>query len=155
MLLSGWEFTKLGNVAELQRGFDLPHEKRLEGSVPIISSGGLTGFHNESKVKGPGVVTGRYGSIGDVFFVEKDFWPLNTSLWVKDFHGNDEKYIFYLLSKFDFHKFSDKTGVPGINRNDLHTIKVVVPPSPRTKENCPNPIHLGQSHHHHRTTDCQ
>jgi type I restriction enzyme S subunit len=128
MVPNGWEYKKLGLVAELQRGFDLPSAKRINGSIPIISSGGLSGYHNESKVKAPGIVTGRYGSIGNVFYVEEDFWPLNTSLWVKNFHNNEPKYIYYLLTNFDFKKFSDKTGVPGVNRNDLHTVKVGVPP---------------------------
>ncbi|WP_293007960.1 restriction endonuclease subunit S [Nitrosomonas sp.] len=126
----GWEQKKLGSVAELQRGFDLPSSKRIKGCVPVISSGGVSGFHDEAKVKAPGIVTGRYGSIGDVFFIEVDFWPLNTALWVKDFHGNDPKYLYYLLNKIDYKKFSDKTGVPGINRNDLHAIKMPVPPPP-------------------------
>lgn len=96
--------------------------------MPIISSSGISGYHNECQVKGPGVVTGRYGTVGEVFFIQGDFWPLNTSLWVKEFYGNDRKYVYYLLSKVDYKKFSDKTGVPGVNRNDLHTIKVSVPP---------------------------
>ncbi|MCV5491383.1 hypothetical protein OFM83_29475, partial [Escherichia coli] len=78
------------------------HYQRIEGEIPIVSSSGITGFHVEAKAKAPGVVTGRYGSIGDVFYLEQDFWPLNTSLWVKDFHGNDEKFIYFLLSNFDF-----------------------------------------------------
>jgi type I restriction enzyme S subunit len=122
-----WQLKKLGCVSTLQRGFDLPSSDRIDGRYPIISSGGISGYHNEAKVKGPGVVTGRYGSIGVVFFAESDFWPLNTTLWVKDFHGNYEKFIYYLLSSLNFKKFSDKTGVPGVNRNDLHKIKVHLP----------------------------
>jgi type I restriction enzyme S subunit len=122
-----WQLKTLGCVSTLQRGFDLPSSDRIDGRYPIISSGGFSGYHNEAKVKGPGVVTGRYGSIGVVFFAESDFWPLNTTLWVKDFHGNYEKFIYYLLSSLNFKKFSDKTGVPGVNRNDLHKIKVHLP----------------------------
>lgn len=129
MVPNGWKHTRLGNVAELQRGFDLPSSKRIDGDIPIISSGGFSGYHNVSKVKPPGIVTGRYGSIGNVYFIEEDFWPLNTSLWVKDFHGNEPLFIYYLLTSFDFKKFSDKTGVPGVNRNDLHAVKVFVPPN--------------------------
>ncbi|MFZ2578032.1 MAG: restriction endonuclease subunit S [Citrobacter portucalensis] len=129
-----WEKVRLGDVAELQRGFDLPSTKRIEGEIPIVSSSGITGFHVEAKAKAPGVVTGRYGSIGDVFYLEQDFWPLNTSLWVKDFHGNDEKFIYFLLSNFDFKKFSDKTGVPGVNRNDLHAVNVLLPPLSEQKK---------------------
>ncbi len=124
MVPEGWSIKKLGEVGELQRGFDLPKEKRKKGSIPIISSGGVTGYHDTPKAMAPGVVTGRYGSIGDVFYIDQDYWPLNTALWVKDFHGNDEKFIYYLLCSFNFEKFSDKTGVPGVNRNDLHSIKV-------------------------------
>lgn len=128
MVPEGWGYRKLGEVAELQRGFDLPSSKRKEGSIPIISSSGVSGFHDEFRAEAPGVVTGRYGSIGEVFYISENYWPLNTALWVKNFHGNDSRYIYYLLSKFDFKKFSDKTGVPGVNRNDLHAVKVPVPP---------------------------
>jgi type I restriction enzyme, S subunit len=78
-----WPLKGLGHVATLQRGFDLPSSNRVAGDYPIISSGGISGYHKEAKVKGPGVVTGRYGSIGEVFFIEGDYWPLNTTLWVK------------------------------------------------------------------------
>lgn len=134
MVPNGWEEKRLGKVAEFQRGFDLPSAKRLDGNIPIISSSGVSGFHNESKVKAPGIVTGRYGTIGNVFLINEDFWPLNTSLWVKDFHQNEIKFIYYLLQSFDFKKFSDKTGVPGVNRNDLHAVKVKVPPLPEQQK---------------------
>lgn len=114
----------LGQVATLQRGFDLPTTKRIEGDIPVVSSAGISGFHNESKVMAPGIVTGRYGSVGKFYYLEKNFWPLNTTLWVKDFHANNPKYVYYLLSSLNFEKFSDKTGVPGVNRNDLHKIKI-------------------------------
>ena len=134
MLSDDWKIKRLGEVAELQRGFDLPNSKRIDGNIPIISSSGVTGFHNDFKSTAPGVVTGRYGSIGEVFYIEENYWPLNTSLWVKDFHGNFPKFIYYLLKNFDFSKFSDKTGVPGVNRNDLHSVKVPVPPIKEQKK---------------------
>lgn len=123
----------LGEIATLQRGFDLPHQDRQEGQIPIISSGGRSGFHSVHKVNPPGVVTGRYGSIGEFFYIEEKFWPLNTTLWVKNFHGNCEKYVYYLLSSLNFDKFSAKTGVPGVNRNDLHKIKVPFLPIQKQK----------------------
>jgi type I restriction enzyme S subunit len=82
-----WEVKKLGEVCTLQRGFDLPKNLREKGDYPLISSSGEIDTHCEPKVKSPGIVTGRSGSIGSLFFVEKDFWPLNTTLFVKDFHG--------------------------------------------------------------------
>lgn len=79
-------------------------------------------------VKGPGVVTGRYGTIGQVFYVDRDFWPLNTTLYVQDFKGNDRRFVSYMLRTVDFHQFSDKAAVPGVNRNHLHTARIVLPP---------------------------
>jgi len=134
MVPEGWERKKLGQIAELQRGFDLPHSQRIKGEFPIISSGGISGFHNEAKVGSPGVITGRYGSIGNVYYVNTPFWPLNTSLWVRNFFGNHKLFIFYLLSNFDFKKFSDKTGVPGVNRNDVHAVKVLIAPKLEQKK---------------------
>ena len=124
-----WKTESVGNVATLQRGFDLPSRLRKPGIVPIITSSGIEYRHHEAKVKGPGVVTGRYGTIGEVFFVQQDFWPLNTTLYVRDFHGNNPRFISYLLRTIDFNTHSGKSGVPGVNRNDLHEIIVPLPPT--------------------------
>lgn len=116
-------------VCTLQRGFDLPTSQRVPGPVTLVTSSGPSDTHNEFKVRAPGVVTGRSGSIGNVFFIERDFWPLNTTLYVKDFHGNDPKFIWYLLQLFDLSRFSTGTGVPTLNRNDVHKEVVSVPQS--------------------------
>ena len=129
-----WKFEPLGNVATLQRGFDLPHRLRKDGTVPIVTSSGTGATHSEAKVKAPGVVTGRYGTIGEVFFVREDFWPLNTTLYVRDFHGNDPLFVSYLLRTIDFHTHSGKSGVPGVNRNDLHEIEVGLPSTQAEQE---------------------
>ena len=122
-----WIDRPLGDVITLQRGFDLPIQDRKTGNVPIVSSSGITGTHSHVGVGAPGVVTGRYGTIGQVFYIEKDFWPLNTTLYVKDFKGNDPRFISYLLQTIDYLSCSDKSSVPGVNRNDLHQIMVAVP----------------------------
>jgi len=123
-----WHETTLGDVIELKRGYDLPQKNRATGNVPIVSSSGISGFHADVMVKAPGVVTGRYGTIGQVFFVKQDFWPLNTTLYVRDFKNNDPRFISYFLRCIDFRAYSDKAAVPGVNRNDLHRAKVVLPP---------------------------
>jgi type I restriction enzyme S subunit len=123
-----WEEVPLGDVMTLQRGFDLPAQDRKPGKVPIVSSSGISDYHSEVGVRGPGVVTGRYGTIGRVFLLKEDYWPLNTTLWVKDFHGNDPQFASYLLRTIDFRSCSDKSSVPGVNRNDLHQIPVLRPP---------------------------
>jgi type I restriction enzyme S subunit len=81
-----------------------------------------------SAVRGPGVATGRSGSIGNVFYIEEDFWPLNTALYVKDFHGNNPRFVFHLLKDFDLKRFATGTGVPTLNRNFVHDELVNVPP---------------------------
>jgi len=133
MLASAWEKVSLGEVATLQRGYDLPHGQRKLGTVPIVSSSGISDRHAVSHVAGPGVVTGRYGTIGEVFFIQEDFWPLNTTLFVKDFHGNDPLFVSYLLRTIDYHSHSGKSGVPGVNRNDLHELEVSLPPLPEQR----------------------
>lgn len=128
--MSEWKEVKLGDVINLKRGYDLPNSKRTIGKYPIISSSGITDYHNEYMKEPPGVVTGRYGTIGKVFYTEQPYWPLNTTLYVTDFYGNDSKFIYYFLQSFDFEKFSDKSTVPGINRNHLHTEIVNLPSLP-------------------------
>ena len=115
-----WAQKPLGQVVELKRGYDLPGRKRSPGPVPVVSSSGITGSHRESKVRGPGVVTGRYGTLGKVYYILDDFWPLNTTLYVRDFKGNDPRFVSYLLRGLDFSGHSDKAAVPGLNRNHLH-----------------------------------
>ena len=126
----GWSTGALGDLVELKRGHDLPERERRIGQYPIYSSAGLTGYHDTCKARGPGVVTGRYGTIGKVFYVDGDFWPLNTTLYVHDFKENDPRCMGYLLETIDFQRFADKAAVPGINRNHVHKAKVVAPPVP-------------------------
>lgn len=126
-MASEWRETTLGDVIELKRGYDLPQQNRTPGEVPVISSSGVTDYHSEAMVNRPGVVTGRYGTLGQVFYIDKDFWPLNTTLYVRDFKGNHPRFIGYLLRGLDFLAYSDKAAVPGLNRNDLHQAEVRVP----------------------------
>lgn len=133
-MASEWQGLPLGDVVTLQRGFDLSSQNRRSGNVPVVSSSGISGYHDEARAKAPGVVTGRYGTIGQVFLVRQDFWPLNTTLFVKDFKGNDEVFISYLLRTLDFLSHNDKSSVPGVNRNHLHMIPVVIPVDPREQK---------------------
>lgn len=122
-----WEEKRLGDVLTLKRGYDLTEAQRKPGDVPVVSSSGITGSHNVAMVDGPGVVTGRYGTMGEVFYIERDFWPHNTALYVRDFRGNDPRFIAYFLKIVLRGAHSNKAAVPGVNRNDLHERKVVVP----------------------------
>jgi type I restriction enzyme, S subunit len=123
-----WKATTLGDVIELKRGYDLSATQRLAGNVPVVSSSGVSGSHSEYMVRGPGVVTGRYGTIGEVYYVDRDYWPLNTTLYVRDFKGANPRFVAYFLKGLDFQAYTDKAAVPGINRNDLHLAEVLWPP---------------------------
>jgi type I restriction enzyme S subunit len=125
--MSEWRQVTLGEVCELKRGYDLPAHKREPGNVPIVSSSGITGYHSEAKVAGPGVVTGRYGTLGEVFFIMDDFWPLNTALYVRDFKKNDPRFVAALLETLELGRNDGAAAVPGVNRNQLHTLRVSCP----------------------------
>lgn len=122
-----WRICRLGDVLTLKRGHDLPEHARQDGDIPVVSSSGITGRHKEAKAMAPGVVTGRYGTIGEVFYLEEDYWPLNTALYVIDFKGNDPKFSAYFLRNVLKGYQSEKAAVPGVDRNVLHEIKVRAP----------------------------
>ena len=115
---------RLGDLINLKRGYDLPENQRREGPYPVISSAGITGYHDDYMVEGVGVVTGRYGTLGEMYYVDGKYWPHNTALYVTTFKGNDPKYIYYLLSCLGRIRTSDKSAVPGVNRNELHEMAI-------------------------------
>ncbi|MEH0871849.1 restriction endonuclease subunit S [Serratia liquefaciens] len=124
-----WEEREIGKFAPLQRGFDLPASKRNEGLYPVVYSNGIVNTHNHFQVKGPGVVTGRSGTLGKVHHIECDFWPHNTSLWVTKFINSDPKFVYYIFKYIGFERFASGSGVPTLNRNDAHSFKVAIPSS--------------------------
>ena len=125
-----WRDCRLGDVLTLKRGHDLPSDSRHDGDVPVVSSSGITGYHSEAKASAPGVVTGRYGTLGEVFYLDQDYWPLNTALYVVDFKGTYPKFAAYFLRNVLRNYQSDKAAVPGVDRNVLHEIKVRAPEPP-------------------------
>lgn len=117
-------YKRLGDLINLKRGYDLPEKQRRPGPYPVISSAGVTGYHDEYMVEGQGVVTGRYGTLGEMYYVDGKYWPHNTALYVTTFKGNEPKYIYYLLSCLGRIRTSDKSAVPGVNRNEMHEMHV-------------------------------
>jgi type I restriction enzyme S subunit len=123
----GWHKVSLNKLLVLQRGFDLPSGARQPGDVPVYASTGQNGTHNVAKVKGPGVVTGRSGSLGTVIYIPNDFWPLNTTLWVKELNGIGPLFAKHLLEQLPLAQFNGGAAVPTLNRNDVHRITVLSP----------------------------
>lgn len=125
----GWVAGPLHKFAPLQRGFDLPTTKVVPGDFPVVYSNGIGRFHNKAMLNGPGVVTGRSGTIGRVHFVDRDYWPHNTALWVTDFKTCVPKFVYYLLQSVGLERFAGGSGVPTLNRNDAHAFEICVPAS--------------------------
>lgn len=123
----GLQRISFGAFCQFQRGFDLPTKERRPGSVPLVSSSGVIDAVDTAMVAGPGVITGRSGSIGKVFFEMEDFWPLNTTLYVKNFFGNTPRFVYHFLRAFDLGRFATGAGVPTLNRNFLNDITIGVP----------------------------
>ena len=127
-LPEGWRKGVIGDLLELQRGFDLPTQCRRNGKYPIYASTGIAGFHDEFKIKPPCVITGRSGSIGNVFFVDEKCWPLNTTLWVKNFKDTPPFFVYYKLKELELDKtIAGFAAVPTLNRNDVHMMETLIP----------------------------
>ncbi|MFJ4444076.1 restriction endonuclease subunit S [Pseudomonas sp. NPDC089422] len=126
---SDWREITFGEFVAIQRGHDLPDQERKPGSVPILGSFGITGYHDTIRAKAPGVTVGRSGaSFGVAAYTDHDYWPLNTALYVTDFKGNFPKFVFYFMKAFDFSAFNSGSAQPSLNRNNLYPVSIFVPP---------------------------
>lgn len=123
-----WVKGTVGDLFTLQRGFDLPEQNRQIGEFPIVTASGINAMHFEYKVKAPGVTTGRSGTIGEVFYIDSDFWPLNTSLFVKEFKVGGPLFAYYFLKTMDLAGLNSGSAVPTLNRNDVHAVDTFIPP---------------------------
>ena len=131
---SHWRVTPFWNLVTLKRGVDLPVQQREEGEIPIYGSNGIVGFHSKATQDHPGIITGRSGSIGNVYLHKSPFWALNTTLYSEQTHGNHIEYIYHFLKWFDLSRFSGGTGVPTLNRNDVHDQNIGIPPLSEQKK---------------------
>jgi type I restriction enzyme S subunit len=122
-----WKVKKIGDIAPLQRGFDLPNRYLQKGDFPVVYSNGILNYHKKFLAKAPGIVTGRSGTIGKVSYVEDDYWPHNTTLWVTDFKNNYPKFVYYLFLHIRLERFASGSGVPTLNRNDVHNYRIAIP----------------------------
>ena len=133
--ISKWVIKRCGDIAPFQRGFDLPSGEIVAGDTPIVYSNGVRNYHNVGMATGPGLVTGRSGTIGVLHYIKSgNYWPHNTSLWVTTFNENYPKFVYYLYSAIGFERFASGSGVPTVNRNDIHSFEIGVPTSEKEQE---------------------
>ena len=128
--MSKWEEKKFKEFIKLNRGFDLPNDKMKFGNYPVVASTNIKGYHISYKVTAPVVVTGRSGSLGAVQYIDKNCTPLNTTLYVKDFKGNFPRFVYYYLKTMRLDTFNSGAGVPTLNQNHLHSMKINIPDLP-------------------------
>lgn len=124
----GWEMKDVIDIVKMQRGYDLPVQKRQSnGAIPVYGSNGMIGYHNTAMAK-YGVITGRSGTLGKVYVSSIPFFPLNTTLFSVDTHGNNVVYLKFLLENYNLARFGTGTGVPTLNRNEFHNKKIIAVP---------------------------
>ena len=131
--MNKWQKVKLGNFISLQRGYDLTKEQIVQGPYPVVSSTSIMGYHNSFKVEAPGVIIGRSGTLGEVQYVNTNFWPHNTSLFVKDFKGNEPLFVYYFLKNLGTDSAGGGSAIPTLNRNHLYVLDITPPPLPMQK----------------------
>lgn len=130
----GWSRVEFDNFTTLQRGKDLTKAEFREGTVPVAGSNGIIGYHDTAIAKAPGITVGRSGSAGKVTIYEEDFWPHNTSLYVRDFHGNDPYFAGFLLGSLNLARFKTGASVPTLDRNSFKTLPLLIPPFAEQKK---------------------
>ena len=123
----GWETNRLENILELAYGKALKKTERIEGDYPVYGSGGVDGSHNEFLVKGPGIIVGRKGTVGSLYWENKDFYPIDTVFYVKPKKYFSLVYCYQLLKTLGLENMNTDAAVPGLNRNNAYRLDVITP----------------------------
>ncbi len=123
----GWSISKVSDILDLAYGKALKSTDRLEGNVPVYGSGGITGFHSEHLVEGPGIVVGRKGTVGSLHWERNAFFPIDTVFYVIPKKGFSLGYIFYLLKTLGLENMNTDAAVPGLNRNNVYRLELPTP----------------------------
>lgn len=115
---------KIGNILQMQRGYDLPSSQMNEGTIPVVGSNGIVGYHDVARCITPTITIGRSGSAGKVHMYDNPTWVHNTALYVTDFKGNNPKYLYYLLNLLHLEKLCGSSVIPSLNRNVVYPMTV-------------------------------
>jgi len=130
-----WLVARLGDIVSLEYGKGLPQNSRLEGRYPVVGSNGIVGYHNEALVKGPGIVVGRKGTIGAVSWIDEDFWPIDTTYYVKTDRGDVYlRWLFFELSYLNLARLHLADVVPGLKRDLAYSRTLPLPPLPEQQK---------------------
>jgi type I restriction enzyme S subunit len=127
-----WEVKKIGEILELNYGKALKKEDRRDGDFPVYGSSGIVGTHDTNLVKGPGIIVGRKGNVGSVFWCDEDFFVIDTAYFVTS--SLPLRFLFYVLPTLNF--INSDAAVPGLSRNQAYTLEILIPPAALLKKFC-------------------
>ncbi|MDP5132068.1 MAG: restriction endonuclease subunit S [Paraglaciecola sp.] len=125
LIPEGWEVCKVEDLLELAYGKALKATDRIDGDVPVYGSGGITGSHNQALVEPPSIIVGRKGTVGTLYWEDRSFFPIDTVFYVKT--EKSLVYCFYLLQTLGLKDMNTDGAVPGLNRNNVYRLPVVIP----------------------------
>ena len=126
---SNYPFATIASVCEFQYGKALKAENRKEGDFPVFGSNGIVGYHNDYIVEAPFIVVGRKGSAGKLTYSTVNGYPIDTTFFInKTANDVNLKYLYHIFQLIDFENLSKQMGVPGLNRDDVYSVKIPLPP---------------------------
>jgi type I restriction enzyme, S subunit len=128
---AGWETKKLGEVLRLEYGKPLDNANRkFDGLYPVYGANGEKNRSDKFYFDKPSIILGRKGSAGELNITEKKFWPLDVTYFVTfEERQHNLQFLYYLLSTLDLSSLA-KGVKPGINRNEVYSQRVAIPPLP-------------------------
>lgn len=130
VILEDWEEKRLGDEFDLCYGKGLTANKIISGRFPVFGSNGIVGFHNQFLVKGPGIIIGRKGSAGEIRFSLDNFWPIDTTYFIKLKKNSNIYFFYYFLLTLKLNKTNSHSAVPGLNREHVYDIIKKIPGIP-------------------------
>jgi len=133
--LDSWTQCNVGDICSFEYGKSLTKANRNEcGIYPVVGSSGIVGKHDLYLCEGPSIVVGRKGAAGEVTIVKDNFWPIDTTYYVKIPNGISLEYVYYLFKRLRLNQYETSTAIPGLNRNDIYQLRIQIPPLPEQRQ---------------------
>jgi type I restriction enzyme, S subunit len=124
-----WIEGVLGDLVEFNYGKGLKKSKRTGIGYPVVGSSGVVDYHSEYLVEGPGIVTGRKGTLGKVIYLSENFYPIDTTFFIRTKNNSPNLYYeYFLLKSIGFENMNTDSAVPGLNRSNALSVDVIIPP---------------------------
>lgn len=120
-----WQEKRLGDIFSLKYGKS--SDKMIPGSeYKVFSSSGLFGLSN-SKLADKGIIIGRKGSVGSVFFSRNPFYCIDTTFYIDNTNNENMLFIYYYLKNMKLNLYNSDAAVPGLNKHHLERCYCIIP----------------------------